>query len=82
MEPENPLPCSQEPTNCLHLSQIHPVVAVKFSSFEVYFNIIAHQRLLLATDFPVGFPTKILYVFLLFPILWVIMTLSRMIRIK
>jgi len=71
MEPESPLPFSQDPTSCFHLSQINPVVAVTSSSFEVYFNITAYQRLLLTTDFPLGFPNQILYVFLLFPILWV-----------
>jgi hypothetical protein len=68
MEPEGPLPHSQEPATGPYLSQMNPVRTVPFCSYKIIFLLIWHLHLDLPSGlFPSGFLTKILYAFLFFP---------------
>jgi hypothetical protein len=68
MEPEGSLPCSQELSTGPYpesdrSSPNHPILS------KIHFNIATHLRLGLPSGlFPSGFPTNILYAFLLSPI--------------
>jgi hypothetical protein len=64
MEPKGSLPCPQEPATAPY-----PIDTFKPYFCKIHFNIILHLRLGPPSDlFPPGFPTKILYAFLISPI--------------
>jgi hypothetical protein len=59
----------KSPLLILILSQIDPVHTIPSYLSKIYFNIVQYLRLgLPSVLFPSGFPTNILYVFLLYPI--------------
>jgi hypothetical protein len=70
MEPEDSLPCLQEPTIFPIQSQIKRILTIPYYRSKIHFNIVhpptpwSSQRSLS----PSGFPTNILYPFPFFPI--------------
>jgi hypothetical protein len=65
MEPEGPLPCSQVTPPVLILSQINPVHTI-LSYLRSILTLSSHLGLGLPSGLlPCGFPTKILYAFLI-----------------
>jgi hypothetical protein len=67
MEPEGSLPCSKEPSNGPYPKQINPIHTISFYlSLRFILTLSIHLYLGLPCGlFPSGFPTNILYAFLI-----------------